>query len=900
MSAEAMPLPERADAPRAQAIFRDYYQAIACRTDRLLLGLMILQWAAGIGAAIVISPRAWAGLSSRPHPNILIAVFLGGLVVSLPVYLAHWHPGRQITRHVLAASQMIMSALFIHLSGGRIETHFHVFGSLAFLSFYRDWRVLATASAVTALDHFGRGMLWPESVYGVLTAPVWRAFEHVGWVGFEDVFLLISIRQSIQEMHKIATRQAALETTNVHIEHTVTKRTAELTREIAERRRAEVALQESRYFLRCTVDALSAQIAILDEKGVIIETNQAWQRFARENGGGECCSVGENYLGVCTFPPGEASPAAEGIRSVMAGQIEEFSLEYSCHSPAEQRWFIMRASRFTNSSHPRVVVAHENITARKLAEEELSRSRSTLRGVLDHIPQRVFWKDSDLVYLGCNRALAADLGLHEPSDLVGKTDFDLHSEDLAQSYRAADFAVMQQDQARVAFEEPGIRPDGSPMWLRTSKVPLHDEAGRISGVLGTYEDVTAHKLAKLEIERLDAQLVQAQRLETIGKLASGVAHEFNTIMTAIIGQSELLLSYLPTAGSPRKSVTEIRKAAERAASLTRQLLAYGRKQMLRPEILDLNTILAGLTASIRHLLGGNIEIRLLEGAGLHPVRVDADQIEQVIINLAMNAADAMPQGGRLTIETANATLLAGDLGDNAELKPGEYICLSISDTGTGMTETVKAHLFEPFYTTKEVGQGTGLGLSTCYGIIKQTGGHISVRSEPGQGATFKIHLPRFDGPAANATPAAPAGSTRGREVILFVEADPVLRNATINVLRKAGYAVEAAADASAALNVAGRMPLLDLLITEGDMPGMSGTQLRACLFSDQPALKTLFTSTRKYEACVRDNMVSAGDEFLPKPYSPVLLLQRTREVLDRADASQCSAAGSRAAEPQYT
>jgi two-component system, sensor histidine kinase and response regulator len=236
---------ENSDTARAAAIFQEDCQSILRRTDRSLMCLMIFQWIAGIIAAIWISPRAWEGMSSNLHPHVWATLFLGGIISSLPIALAAMWPGRTITRHALAVGQMLMSALLIHVSGGRIETHFHIFGSLAILAFYRDWRVLLVASLVVAVDHFARGMLWPESLYGVPSAPVWRAFEHTGWVVFEDVFLIIFIRQSVREMHNTAERQAVLESSNTRIEQTVAQRTVELTNEIAERRQAEQSLKSS-------------------------------------------------------------------------------------------------------------------------------------------------------------------------------------------------------------------------------------------------------------------------------------------------------------------------------------------------------------------------------------------------------------------------------------------------------------------------------------------------------------------------------------------------------------------------------------------------------------------------------------------------------------------------------
>ena len=268
--------------------------------------------------------------------------------------------------------------------------------------------------------------------------------------------------------------------------------------------------------------------------------------------------------------------------------------------------------------------------------------------------------------------------------------------------------------------------------------PVVGKDGKYHGRIWTFRDITGHR-------RLEARLFQSQKMETVGKLAGGIAHEFNSILTAIIGQSELLLNDLPPGDPLCKNATEISKAANRAATLTRQLLAYGRKQLLQPEILDLNSVLAGMEGTLRHLPGsGTVDVTFAALAGLKSVKADAGQIEQVIVNMAINARDAMPNGGKLMLETANVSFDQESVGRYPELKPGDYVMLAITDTGTGMSEEVKARVFEPFFTTKGVGQGTGLGLSTCYGIIKQSGGHISVYSEPGRGATFKIYLPQVE------------------------------------------------------------------------------------------------------------------------------------------------------------
>ena len=338
-------------------------------------------------------------------------------------------------------------------------------------------------------------------------------------------------------------------------------------------------------------------------------------------------------------------------------------------------------------------------------------------------------------------------------------------------------------------------------------------------------------------------------METVGKLAGGIAHEFNSIMTAIIGQSELMLYDLPAGNPLRKNAAEIHQAADRAAALTRQLLAYGRKQILQPDVLDLNTILAGMENTLRHLAGRDVDVHIAPPTGPKLVKADPGQIEQVIVNIVMNAADAMPRGGKLTLETAETFLDQEYVSQFHDLKAGDYVMLAITDTGAGMSEAVKARLFEPFFTTKEVGKGTGLGLATCHGIIKQSGGHINVYSEPGRGATFKIYLPKAqleDKPPG--PPLQSPGLPRGTETILLVEDDPALREMAAALLGRLGYTVLSAGNGLEALNVTHQRATghIDLLFTDVVMPHMSGKELadriRPCIpapksFSPPPTPK---------------------------------------------------------------
>jgi len=433
-----------------------------------------------------------------------------------------------------------------------------------------------------------------------------------------------------------------------------------------------------------------------------------------------------------------------------------------------------------------------------------------------------------------------------------------------------------------AFEGETInyRKDGKEFNLEWQIAPIRNADGKITHFVAIQHDITGRK-------RLEAQLFQSQKMETVGKLAGGIAHEFNSILTAIIGQSELLGNDLP-AGSPlARNATEINQAAGRAAMLTRQLLAYGRKQILQPEILDLNQVIASMEGTFHHLMGGDVNIQIVAAAGLHAVKADAGQIEQVIMNLAMNAADAMPNGGQLTLETANVSFDQDSVGRYPELKAGDYAMVAITDTGAGMSDEVKARLFEPFFSTKAVGQGTGLGLSTCYGIVKQSGGHISVYSEAGRGATFKIYLPQ-----AQQQPEAPVKRLdsqelpRGTETILLVEDDPALREMAATLLRRLGYTIWAAANGIEALSLKQQRDVghIDLLFTDVVMPHMSGKELADRVEALYPHTRVLFTSAYTENAIVHQGVLNKGVALLQKPFTPSALANKLREVLDQPSA----------------
>jgi two-component system, cell cycle sensor histidine kinase and response regulator CckA len=450
----------------------------------------------------------------------------------------------------------------------------------------------------------------------------------------------------------------------------------------------------------------------------------------------------------------------------------------------------------------------------------------------------------------------------------------------------ATFSRLAAGESSVHAEFPIARPDGTVRWIFSRGFQVRDAAGNLVRIAGIASDITERK-------HFEAKLVQSQKMETVGKLAGGIAHEFNSILTAIIGQSELLLVELPAGNPLSRNATEIRQAAGRAATLTRQLLAYGRKQILQPEILDLNQVLASMQGMIRHLIGSDVNMQIVGGLGLQAVLADAGQIEQVIMNMVINAREAMPNGGKLTLETANVSFDQESVGRYPELRPGDYVMLAITDTGAGMSGEVKARAFEPFYSTKDVGEGTGLGLSTCYGIVKQSGGHISVYSEQGRGATFKIYLPQVQQQTKGVIqPLDSKELPRGTETILLVEDDPALREMAGTLLRRLGYTVWSAANGVEALSLKQQRNVghIDLLFTDVVMPHMSGKELADRVQSLYPHTRILFTSAYTESAIVHQGVLNKGVALLQKPFTPSALARKVREILDQPGAPKSDGA----------
>jgi two-component system cell cycle sensor histidine kinase/response regulator CckA len=385
-------------------------------------------------------------------------------------------------------------------------------------------------------------------------------------------------------------------------------------------------------------------------------------------------------------------------------------------------------------------------------------------------------------------------------------------------------------------------------------------------------------------KQLEEQLRQAHKMEAVGMLAGGIAHDFNNLLTIINGYSQMLLGSLPERDENRSSVEQIMKAGERAAELTRQLLTFSRRQVVRPKVLDLNTVVAGTAVMLRRLIGEHIELRIVAGPNLAKAHADPGQLEHVILNLAVNSRDAMPGGGTLIIETQNVELDDSNVGAHSTLKPGRYVMLAVFDTGTGMDEHTRSHLFEPFFTTKATGQGTGLGLSTVSGIVKQSSGEIVVYSEPGHGTCVKIYLPVVNEAATeDAAEHVPEPAGLGSETILLVEDEEAVRKLVHRTLEQQGYRLIVAASGIEALDLVRKHAgTIHLLITDVVMPQMGGRQLAEGLKASLPGIQVLYISGYTESAIIRTGGLGDGDAFLQKPFTPLALARRVREVLDQA------------------
>ncbi len=521
---------------------------------------------------------------------------------------------------------------------------------------------------------------------------------------------------------------------------------------------------------------------------------------------------------------------------------------------------------------------------RAQAEQALRRSEEGLRAAqsVAHVGSwawhvqtgRLQWSDEMYRIFGIDQAsFTGDL-----AEVVGRA---IHPDDRA-AVEASNEAVLRQGRP-TPLEYRILHADGAvrTVWAEAGALQ-RDGAGRPELLTGIVLDITERRGAELERARLESQLQQARKMESIGRLAGGIAHDFNNMLGVILGHADLALEQAGVAGLLRSDLEEIQAAARRSAELTRQLLAYARKQTISPAVLDLNATMAAMLKMLQRLLGEQIHLAWRPGAGLWPVRLDPSQIDQILANLCVNARDAIAEAGRLTIETSNVTLDEADCRTRAEATPGDWVRLTVSDDGCGMDQETQARLFEPFFTTKPQGQGTGLGLATTYGIVKQNGGFITVSSELGVGTAFAIHLPRHQGAAA-ATLVEARRPVRGHETVLLVEDEPAILGVACRMLEGQGYQVLAAATPGEGLRLADGHPgRIDLLLTDVVMPEMNGRELARSLGERHPGAKRLYMSGYTADVIAHQGVLAEGVQFIQKPFTNEALAAAVRTALDAA------------------
>ena len=515
-----------------------------------------------------------------------------------------------------------------------------------------------------------------------------------------------------------------------------------------------------------------------------------------------------------------------------------------------------------------------DISDLKRTEVERDRLLARLRMQIERLPLAYLLSGPDLHYTRWNPAAERMFGFPE-AEVVGKHPFEVIVPLQSRTVVGDIFERLKAGDMNSHGVYQNVTRDGRTITCHWYNTPLMDRGGNFIGLLSLADDITQR-------EQMEEQFRQAQKMEAFGQLAGGVAHDFNNLLTIINGYSDLLIQGLSRGDRSLGFLNEIRNAGERSATLTRQLLAFSRKQIVAPKILDLNAIVTDTEKMLRRLIGEDVQLATSLADGLGTIRADEGQLQQVLLNLAVNARDAMPQGGRLTIETHNVELAEEYCGIHSEVPPGPYVLLTVSDTGCGMTAEVKARLFEPFFTTKEVGKGTGLGLAVIHGVVKQAGGHVEVYSEPGVGTTFKVYLPRVGQPARSGTSMSAAEvPPHGSETILMVEDDEGVRLLTRHLLKGFGYTVLEAASGADALRIAGKHAgPIHLLITDVVMPGISGRHVADEITTLHPEARVLFVSGYTDDAVVRHGILQDKVHFLPKPFSPVGLATKIREVLD--------------------
>lgn len=656
-----------------------------------------------------------------------------------------------------------------------------------------------------------------------------------------------------------------------------------IARDISERKRVDQMLRESENQFRQLVDLLPVAVYSCDNSGVILHYNQAAvELWGVEPRPGERLSGSYRiYLPDGTLLPKEKCPMAETLRTGAPVRNAEVVFERPDGSRVIS---IVNTTSITNTEGEFVGAINTMLDLNKLkmAEEALQESKNWYQTLVQTIPDLIWLKDVNGVYLSCNPTFERLYGAKE-ADIVGRTDYDFADKDLADFFRDHDRKALEADGPSVNEEWLTFAADGHCGLFETIKTPMRDAEGNLLGVLGIARDITERKQAAEEKAKIEAQLYQAQKMESVGRLAGGVAHDFNNMLSIIIGFTDMAMDTVGSTHPLISDLEEIRKAANRSADLTRHLLAFARKQTIAPKVLDLNDTVEGMLKMLRRLIGEDVDLVWRPGSDLWPVKIDPSQIDQILANLCVNARDAIAGVGKLIVETGNSSLGEEYCAAHAGFAPGEYVRIAVSDNGCGMDKETLSHIFEPFFTTKGVGRGTGLGLATVYGAVKQNNGFINAYSEPGKGTSFSIYLPRHIGPAGQAWTGGAGPSVGGHETILLVEDEPTILKMTTTMLQLLGYTVLAAGSPRKAIRLAGEFPPeIHLLLTDVVMPEMNGRDLAKNLLPVYPQLKCLFMSGYTSEVIAQHGILDEGVQFIQKPFSKKDLAIKVRMVLEQS------------------
>ena len=654
----------------------------------------------------------------------------------------------------------------------------------------------------------------------------------------------------------------------------------EIIRDITDRKIAEAALKMSEEINRTTLYSIGDAVSTTDgnrlarNMNTVAEALTGWSEA--EARGCPCAEV----FRVFSEETGERSYCV--VERVLR---KGFVIGLANHSVLEARDGSRRPVedsgapiRDATGAVMGVVLVFRDVTNARAAENALVESEARYRELFENSPAGIYRTTPEGRILLANPALLRMLRYSSFAEMAGRN---LEENGYGPGHSRAEFKRIIEQQGEIRdFEAAWVRRDGTLVLVRENAKAIRDASGATVYYDGIAEDITDRRRAEEERARLQLQLVQAQKMETIGRLAGGVAHDFNNLLTVINGYSALALSRLQRGDRQFHEFTEILRAGERAAGLVRQLLAFGRKQVLQPEVLDLNATVGNMEEMLRRLVSEEIEMVVRLDPAVAPVLADRHQIEQVVMNLAVNARDAMPSGGTMTLETGERHREGVCKRCHEQIRPGTYVLLTVRDTGMGMDAHTLEHLFEPFFTTKEVGKGTGLGLSTVQGIVIQSGGHVDVESEVDKGSAFHVYLPVAERSTVEPSALPPADVIKGgAETILLVEDQQTVREFVATILEGYGYRVVQAQDAAQALRVCAGQPV-DLLVTDVAMPKMSGVELARRLRLTLPGLRTIFISGYSEDTHAQQRKSLPGAGFLQKPFSPQDLAQKVREVLE--------------------